>query len=157
FSIHPRFDLQQSMGRRTNMTRSRLRLMSAAVVLAALAGIGQAAVATPAHADDATAITVDTVHPGGRLAAAFVGLSFASRELGTGGFATRQGNLAALFRTLGRSNIRISGNTLDRDTLWVPAGQQPPSPLPDWVQDVVTPADIARLAGFLRETGWHTE
>jgi len=46
--------------------------------------------------------------------------------------------------------------TLDRDTLWVPRGQQPPDPLPEWVQDVVTPADIERLDRFLRAAGWRT-
>jgi hypothetical protein len=60
-------------------------------------------------------------------------------------------------RNLGRSNLRIAGNQLDRDTLWVPAGQRPPDPLPSWVQDVVTPADIARLDQLLRQTGWKAE
>ena len=49
-----------------------------------------------------------------------------------------KGNAVALFRTLGRSNLRISGNQLDRDTLWVPAGQPAPDPLPSWVADIVT-------------------
>src|SRR5256885_12653316 len=70
----------------------------------------------------------------------------------TGNFDARKGNLVALFHNLGRSNVRISGNQLDRDTLWVPAGQQPPNPLPHWGKDAVTPAHIVRLNGLLRAT-----
>jgi hypothetical protein len=127
------------------------------VLLSAVAGLALVAPAAPALADDTVTIAVDTAHPGARLAADAVGLSYEERELGTGGFQARTGNLAALLRGLGRGNLRISGNTLDRDTLWVPAGQQPPDPLPGWVQDVVTPADIARLGGFLSATGWRAE
>jgi hypothetical protein len=48
----------------------------------------------------------------------FVGLSFEMRELGIGNLDPHRGNMVDLLRTLGRSNVRISGNTLDRDTLW---------------------------------------
>jgi hypothetical protein len=116
--------------------------------------------ATPGQAAQpqaSTSITVDTRHSTGRLPADFVGLSFEMRELGIGNLDPHKGNMVSLFRTLGRSNIRISGNTLDRDTLWVPAGQQPPNPLPTWVQDVVRPTDIQRLDRFLGATGWKSE
>jgi len=123
-----------------------------------LAGTAPAAAADPpAVAATPVTVTVDTAHPSGRLPADFVGLSFEMRELGIGNIDPDKGNLAALLRTLGPSNVRFSGNTLDRDTLWVPRGQQPPDPLPEWVQDVVTPADIERLDRFLRATGWRTE
>jgi hypothetical protein len=108
-------------------------------------------------APDPVTITVDTRHPAGRLPADFVGLSFEMRELGIGNLDPAKGNTAALLRTLGPSNLRIAGNTLDRDTLWVPEGQQAPDPLPEWVQDVVRPADIRRLDALLRTTGWRTE
>jgi hypothetical protein len=127
----------------------------AAAVVASVGGLTAAGVAS-ADTAATTTITVDGAHPFGAMPSDFVGLSFEMRELGVGSFAST-GNLPALLRTLGRGNIRISGNTLDRDTLWVPAGQQPPQPLPDWVQDVVTPADIARLGQFLRLTGWRAE
>jgi hypothetical protein len=122
-----------------------------------VAGAGQAAFAAAAAPASQATITIDGAHPAGRLPTDFVGLSYEERELGVGNFDATKGNLVNLFRTLGRSNVRISGNTLDRDTLWVPKGQQPPNPLPDWVQDVVTPADITRLDGFLRATGWKAE
>jgi hypothetical protein len=141
------------------MSTSRIRrLVAVTAAVAIAAGFGQAVTAGAARADaPATTITVDPAHPFGRLPADFVGLSFEMRELGVGSFDARAGNLVQLFRTLGLGNIRISGNTLDRDTLWVPAGQQPPDPLPAWVQDVVTPADIARLGRFLRASGWRAE
>src|SRR5690348_10254269 len=119
-----------------------MRLAIAFGLALAIVLTGTAEAATTTATDTAV---VDRSHPAGRLPADFVGLSFEMRELGIGNLDPRQGNLTALLRTLGRSNIRIGGNTLDRDTLWVPRGQQPPNPLPDWVKDVVTPADIQRL------------
>ena len=107
-------------------------------------------------APDPVTITVDSRHPGGRLPADFVGLSFEMRELGIGNLDPAKGNTAALLRTLGPSNLRIAGNTLDRDTLWVPEGRPAPDPLPEWVQDVVRPADLRRLDALLRATGWRT-
>jgi hypothetical protein len=127
----------------------------ATLVSTTLVGTATAAAAgTPAVA---ATISVDTAHPAGRLPADFVGLSFEMRELGIGNLDAHKGNLAAMLRTLGPSNLRIAGNTLDRDTLWVPQGQQPPDPLPDWVKDVVTAADVQRLDTFLRSTGYRAE
>ena len=154
-------------GLRVRRAGSRARRRAAAGAAGALlAATGLAATAAPASAAEAaTRVTVDRVHPLGRLPADFVGLSYEMRELAswcttgdcTGNFDARKGNLVALYKTLGRSNVRIGGNQLDRDTLWVPAGQRPPEPLPDWVKDVVTPADIARLRQLLTETGWKAE
>ncbi|WP_027345236.1 glycosyl hydrolase family 79 C-terminal domain-containing protein [Hamadaea tsunoensis] len=107
--------------------------------------------------DDSAAVVVDTAHPAGRLPADFLGLSFEMRELGIGNLDPGRGNVTALLRTLGPGNVRIGGNTLDRDTLWVPAGQSPPAVKPDWVQDIVTPADVERLRGLLDATGWTAE
>jgi hypothetical protein len=115
--------------------------------------------ASPAvAAETATAaIAVDFGNPGGRLPSDLVGLSFEMRELGIGNLDARKGNMVQLFKTLGRSNVRISGNTLDRDGIWLPDGQALPSPQPDWLQHVVTPSDIKRLDEFLGATGWTTE
>ncbi|WP_436531702.1 hypothetical protein [Actinoplanes sp. HUAS TT8] len=136
---------------------------------AALAAIGFTVLAAtpPAYAtspDDAPAsaatpitVIVDAAHPAGRLAADAVGLSFEMRELGIGNLDPARGNMTQLMRTLGAGNLRIGGNTLDRDTLWVPAGQAAPEPKPDWVQDVVTPADLRRLRGLLDATDWKAE
>src|SRR6188768_2003319 len=93
-------------------------------VLSSVAWLAAATLAlspTPVTAaPDPVTITVDSRHPGGRLPADFVGLSFEMRELGIGNLDPAQGNTAALLRTLGPGNLRIAGNTLDRDTLWVP-------------------------------------
>src|SRR5258706_10788173 len=139
--------------------RVRPAVIVCTTVVMALAGTAQAASAAGADpaAGSTANITVDSAHPSGRLPSDFVGLSFEMRELGIGNLDPHQGNLVNLLRTLGRSNLRIGGNTLDRDTLWVPAGQQPPDPLPDWVKDVVTAHDIRRLAGFLDAPGWRAE
>ncbi len=150
---------------RSGTGRRRRRWVSVAAA-AVLVMAGQA-VAGPAGAGvPPTTITVDRAHPFGELPSDFVGLSYEMRELSTlcttpgdcvGNFDAPHGNLVALYHNLGRLNVRIGGNQLDRDTLWVPAGQQPPNPLPEWVADVVTPADIARLSKVLRATGWKAE
>lgn len=147
-------------------TAPRLRRFAsvAAAFVFAMAG-GQAAAAWAGTDAPGATITVDRAHPFGALPADFVGLSYEMRELSslcttgdcTGNFDAHKGNLVALYQNLGRSNVRIAGNQLDRDTLWVPAGQQPPNPLPAWTADVVTPADIARLDQLLRVTGWKAE
>jgi hypothetical protein len=133
-----------------------LRTGCAVLGLALAATIGLTA-SPGAAAEPATAtLAVDLANPGGRLPGDLVGLSFEMRELGIGNLDARKGNMTQLFKTLGRSNVRISGNTLDRDGIWLPAGQALPSPQPDWLQHVVTPADIKRLDDFLGATGWTT-
>ncbi|GIM91152.1 glycosyl hydrolase family 79 C-terminal domain-containing protein [Paractinoplanes toevensis] len=132
---------------------------AAALTAAGLAILG---VAAPVHAETtnvgaAVTVSVDSAHPGGRLAADAVGLSFEMRELGIGNLDPAKGNMTQLMRTLGPSNLRIGGNTLDRDTLWVPAGQTPPDPKPAWVEDIVTPNDLKRLRSLLDATNWKAE
>ncbi len=141
-------------------SRTGWRTAISVAAIAAVAGSGQAAIAAPAPAAASQAtIRIDAAHPSGRLAADYVGLSYEMRELSMGSFDASKGNLVQVFKTLGRnsSNLRIAGNTLDRDTLWVPAGEQPPSPLPAWVANTVGPADLARLNKFLLATGWKSE
>ena len=145
-------------------TRTGWRTAVSAVAIAAVTGTGPAAIAAPVPAPAAPAptpatITIDRANPAGKLPADFIGLSYEMRELSMGSFDASRGNLVQIFKTLGRngSNIRISGNTLDRDTLWVPAGEQPPQPLPEWVANTVSPSDIRRLNSFLVKTGWKSE
>jgi hypothetical protein len=147
------------------MTRLR-RLAVAGTVAVLITATGQLTNAASAvAAGPTTAIAIDRAHPFGRLPSDFVGLSYEMRELSadctsggcTGNFDATRGNLVTLYRNLGRSNVRIAGNQLDRDTLWVPAGRQAPDPLPSWVADIVTANDISRLNQFLEETGWKSE
>jgi Glycosyl hydrolase family 79 C-terminal beta domain len=142
------------------------RLVAAVVSAAVVAAGTQLAGAAPVIAAPPQAtVTIDTAHPFGRMPSDFVGLSYEMRELATwcttgecvGNFDAKQGNLVQLLRTLGRSDLRIGGNQLDRDTLWVPAGQPRPDPLPSWTADVVTAEDIARLKGLLTVTGWKAQ
>ena len=133
-----------------------LKAAAAALLVLGLAPTFRAAAPAEAASDTAT-ITIDAAHPAGRLAGDAVGLSFEMRELGIGNLDAAKGNMTQLFKTLGTSNLRIGGNTLDRDTLWVPAGQTPPDPKPGWVEDIVTPNDIKRLRGLLDATGWKAE
>lgn len=141
------------------MYRKAAALVAAGIIVLATGGQAVADAGTPTVPADAgtAAVTVDAAHPGNRLAGDAVGLSYEERELGIGNLDPTKGNMVQLFRTLGVSNMRIGGNTLDRDSLWVPAGQTPPNPKPDWVQDIVTPNDIKRLKSFLDATGWKAE
>src|SRR5690349_18083883 len=97
--------------------RSHLVAGLAAATLLATAGTAAAGTAAGSAADAAAAspakVIVDTSRPGTALAADFVGLSYEMRELSMGSFDPTTGNLVQLFKTLGRSNIRIGGNTLD--------------------------------------------
>jgi hypothetical protein len=132
--------------------------VAAASVTVLASAAPAATAATPAAAvSDTATVAVDAAHPAGRLAGDAVGLSFEMRELGIGNLDPAKGNVAQLFKTLGTSNLRIGGNTLDRDTLWVGAGQLPPDPKPVWVEDLVTPNDIQRLGRLLDRTGWKAE
>src|SRR3954453_7152258 len=112
-----------------------------------------ALVAAPGEAT----IEVDEAHPLGPLRADFVGLSYEMNELSMGRFDAQRGNLVQLFKNLGKSNVRIGGNVLDRDTLWVPGGEKSPEPLPAWVKSQVTPADVTRLRDFLVAADWKCE
>src|SRR5205814_2003295 len=97
----------------------RLGRVASAAVVVVLAVAGGQMVAASARADATpTTIAVDRTRPFGELPADFVGLSYEMRELATlcttgvcpGNFDARQGNLVALYRNLGRGNVRIAGN-----------------------------------------------
>jgi hypothetical protein len=105
-------------------------------------------------ATDVAVIAIDTRKPSGRLAEDAVGLSFEVRELAIGNLDPNRGNVTQMFRTLGKSNVRIGGNTLDRDTLWIPKGTLPPNPAPEWVKSALSPNDIERFGRLLDRTGW---
>jgi hypothetical protein len=99
-------------------------------------------------------VTVDESQTSGYLAPDFVGLSYEASKLATTGFDPTQGNLVALLRTLNKwGNIRVGGNTVDRDTFWQPNNE----PVPTWAKEVVKPTDIDRLARFSRATNWKVE
>lgn len=104
-------------------------------------------------AGSAINVQLDTSHTVGALPPDFAGISFEESELGHGTIDAGTGNLVALFQGLGQDNLRLGGNTLDRDDYWNPSG----GPLPSWALVSITPADIANLATFLQATGWKAE
>ncbi|MDP9819033.1 glycosyl hydrolase family 79 C-terminal domain-containing protein [Spirilliplanes yamanashiensis] len=135
-----------------------LRAGSAVVAgLALFLTAGAAAPPASAAATGTASVVVDFTKAGGPLPADLVGLSFEMRELGIGNLDARKGNMVQLFKTLGPSNVRIAGNTLDRDGIWLPEGRAMPQPHPEWLQHVVTRSDIERLDDFLDATDWKTE
>lgn len=85
-------------------------------------------------------------HDTGRIAPGFVGLSYEKAILSTPLFSAANLPLVRLFRLLGPGLLRIGGNSVN-ETLWNPAGR-------GLTRGETAPADIERLAGFLRATGW---
>ena len=76
----------------------------------------------------------------------FTGISYEKASLSQGEFVDSNSAMVALFRLLGPSLLRIGGNTVDT-TVWNPAGA-------GGVSGETAPADVDRLAGFLKATGW---
>ncbi|HLZ57375.1 MAG TPA: hypothetical protein VKR06_10550 [Ktedonosporobacter sp.] len=84
----------------------------------------------------------------------FIGLSYEASLLAEArSFPTKSGNLVALFGLLGQGNLRIGGNSVDRQMFWQPGNRA----VPPWATAVVKPADIDRLAQFSTTTGWKVE
>lgn len=99
-------------------------------------------------------VTVDITKTIGSLPAGFLGFSYEASTLPeTTSFNALQGNLVTLYHLLGQGNIRIGGNSVDRDTFWQPGNLQ----IPTWASAIITYPDIDRLALFARRTGWHIE
>jgi hypothetical protein len=76
-----------------------------------------------------------------------MGLSFEASDLALPGFTS--GNLASYLRTLGRSVIRIGGNTSD-ETFWTSHGEKAPA----WSSATITPANLNALGRLARASGW---
>ena len=106
-----------------------------------------------ARADDAQPadLTVAPNVPGRSIASDFLGLSYESSLLPSPDFfSPANRSLLALIHRLGSEGvIRIGGNSSEF-TLWRPGGDAAPVPK----RYVITPADIQRLAGFVRASGW---
>lgn len=124
---------------------------SLSLLLAALLAGEAACVSSfhgPAPAEGAAhPITLTILSRGtGRIAPGFVGLSYEKAILSTPLFSASNLPLVRLFRLLGPGLLRIGGNSVN-ETLWNPAGR-------GLARGETAPADIERLAGFLRATGW---
>ena len=84
--------------------------------------------------------------PGHAVGPSFLGLSYEKNTIYTQLFRPDNTDLIALFQRLGPGILRVGGNSVDL-TLWDSAG-------PGLVKGTVSPADLTRLAGFLRAANW---
>lgn len=94
------------------------------LLVSALFALGLTARTAPA--EPLVTVTLDTAHPGARIPSDFSGLSFEVAQLLPGpnhSHYFRPGNraLLGLFRTLGIRNLRLGGNTSDRDAKQLPS------------------------------------
>jgi hypothetical protein len=91
-------------------------------------------------------VTVDPARPGASLDSRFAGLSYEKSTLPTMLFSGANRDLIGLFKRLGPGLLRVGGNSVDRTT-WNAAG-------PGLTAGTIAPADVDRLATFLRATDW---
>jgi hypothetical protein len=84
--------------------------------------------------------------PGHAVGPSFLGLSYEKNTIYTPLFRSDNSGLIALFQRLGPGILRVGGNSVDL-TRWDFAGT-------GLVKGTVAPADLTRLAGFLRATDW---
>jgi hypothetical protein len=83
----------------------------------------------------------------GKVGASFAGLSYEKDSLALPRFSPDNADLIGMFDGLGRSVLRIGGNSVDQ-MHWMPTGAGRTS-------GQVAPSDIDALAGFLQQAGWN--
>jgi len=93
----------------------------------------------------ATSINVSAT-TAGTNPAAFCGLSYEKSSFAKPLFSASNSDLVGLFNRLGKSWLRIGGNSVDKTT-WTPGGA-------GLTAGEVAPADVDNLAAFLKATGW---
>jgi hypothetical protein len=82
----------------------------------------------------------------GSFARDFVGLAYEKQTLYLPLFTAANSDLIGLFRRLGKSLLRIGGDSVD-ENVWTPEGKgQTPGQ--------IAPSDVEALAAFLKSTGW---
>src|SRR5580658_619878 len=82
----------------------------------------------------------------GVIGPGFAGLSYEKSQMANPFFSPQNSDAIGLFKLIGRSLLRIGGNSVD-ETTWTPDG-------PGRTSGQVAPSDISALAGFLKATGW---
>jgi hypothetical protein len=112
---------------------------------------GTALFADDAPAADSATLTVKTNRRDRLIPAGYVGLSYEVSQLADPNYFSADNTaLLGLLRGLGSSGaIRIGGNTSDH-AIWRANGDTTPVPK----AHIVTPDDVARLAAFVKATGW---
>src|SRR5579871_3925095 len=111
-----------------------------------------------AASSGAASVSINPTQTTGTLPANYLGFSYeasllASNPSGTSSFDSTKGNLVTLYKNLGIGNIRIGGNSVDRETFWQDNNQ----PVPSWGTAILKPTDIDRFAAFLQATNWKAE
>ena len=129
-----------------------MRKPTAGILLALLASavsvsVGQSAFGAPKATRPSTAVTVSVqTASNGTVSPGFAGFSYEKDRVGAGLFDANDTKLVNLFRLLGPSVLRIGGNLVDIVN-WNANGTGGSA-------GEVAPADVAKLAGFLKATGW---
>lgn len=118
--------------------------MAAVAVAAAPASAHVRAAARPAT------LSVDLRQQGAFVPRDFLGLSFEAGSLPQIAQYGDRGNLVGFLRSLGPGVLRFGGVTVDSRTAWSPDGQSGPA----WAATLVSPADLANLAGLSSAAGW---
>jgi hypothetical protein len=126
------------------MPRSRARIACAAAFVVAAAGCAHVGPAG-AH-EQPTVIVTQGPARSPEIPPDFIGLSYEKASVGTLLFDVSNTALVSLLRRLGPGVLRVGGNSVDR-TLWDPTG-------PGLLKGRVAPADLSRLARFLRAADW---
>jgi len=99
-------------------------------------------------------VAIDAAGPAGPVIPAdFLGLSIEARQLTFPQTDATVGNLAAMLRSLGTGTIRFGGDTVET-TAFVGGPHSAKVPSDYKPAYVVTPADLARLAGLAQASGW---
>lgn len=152
------YDIEGHCGRSRNAAG---RLLQGTVRMLAVVGVLTAGThaleATPAEADDtranATAITIDTRHPGAPVPKRFFGLSFETHTAHLLARYSAQGNLKSILNLIGPGVVRLSGNAVE-ETRWQKSGH---ASGPFWSTSSVTANDFKGINNLLKTTGWEVE
>jgi len=124
--------------------------MSKVLLLAAMLACGVACSGSASPPSNNARITVtvqvNTSVPGRALNSTFAGFSYEKSQVSKPFFSAGNTALVKLFQRLGPSILRVGGNSVDKTT-WNPSGA-------GLTSGTVAPADIDRLASFLRAADW---
>jgi hypothetical protein len=94
-------------------------------------------------------VTPDTDHPGGRIPADFLGLSYEAPQMNNRAFYPNATSYINLLRNLGPGVLRFGGNSveftyfIDNGTTSIPGAR-----------GIIHPSDLDRVFSFARQAGW---
>jgi hypothetical protein len=125
------------------VARAKALALATCALLASVLLSGRAAIGHQAETFATVTIGADS---GMSIAPTFAGFSYEKSVLSEPLFSATNEPLVRLFRMLGRGILRVGGNSVN-ETTWSPFHSTP-------AKQVTAPADIDRLAGFLRATDW---